>query len=361
MENVWDWSTFFLIILLLFISVFFLINYDKKNRVTTLILGLLPTFLLLSLRGESVGGDLVRYAENIRRISIVGLEPMDFFLEPLMNVVYVISGYCGGISFFIWFTTAITYLFVFFALKKLHNEGKKVTAIFLMFFACVCIRACSMVANGIALAISLFAYTYLFSKKINKKAYWILSVVAMAFHISAIINIPIYLLCMKKIRIKQSVILRVSFLLLCIFCCFLISKNLFYGIISSISDGEYARFMTQSSFGLGNTLVRVPLILITLYIYRYINIGEKKDLQMLIWLLLFDLVISQLKYFHQDFERFTMYSGLGILFAIPQIVKVFEKRYYKFVKIAYPVFIGIFVTMYIVRWKLCIMPYVTRW
>lgn len=366
----WDWKTYFIFIIVLLLSLPWLIRYErcKKNSgIHYLILALLPGFLLLAMRGRSVGIDLVRYERAIQYINNFDIKINELFSEPLMSLVYWISYKLGGLHAFIVITSGLEFIFVGIALNILHKSGKKVILLYYFYFGFVIIRSFSMVSNAIAIAISLCAYIYLpdCSESSNKK-YWFYSILAFLFHNSAVINIVVFFCCRStqqgSVRKKQKLI----FFRICILICFIIgiyilSKGVFNTLISSLANSEYERLQVENNFGIGNTLVRLPFLFLVIFSLPQIHRKIDYEIDSYVWLLVVDLIVAQMKYMNQDFERFTMYTGLTVVFLCPYLYGVYKNRWNGIIKLVAPCIVVIYITYYLYFWAIQssygIMPY----
>ena len=112
----WDWGTYFLFVFIITISIPFLRLYDssKKTKSFWLFMGLLPTYLVLVLRGKTVGIDLEAYNEHILDVPDISYSDLPFlFSEPISEMIYWLSYKLGGLRAFILLTSTIEYIFVF--------------------------------------------------------------------------------------------------------------------------------------------------------------------------------------------------------------------------------------------------------
>lgn len=336
MNNYWEWSSFFLYFLTFVLSLFIIntLNIKTKDRRKfskgtskfIISVSLLVILALIALRSKYTGTDLIRY-----EISYYNLKNIDYsvswFLsiiterEPLFALLNIIIGKLSNWNFqmFILVTSIIPFLFLYKTLNKYKEQNINVT-IALMFFICfVYIRSYSMVGQAIALAISLYAYTFL-EKKEDKK-YWLFSLLAIGLHYTAIINILIYFWSKDN---KLAFLKR--FLMIGAFCVTLIFGEIIFERIFSLLGSSYSSMSFSAEFGLGNTLVRLPLFLL-IFLNRKKLIKENPGIKPYLMIFYLDIIISQFKYFNVQFERLTMYTFLPMIFIIPVLYKVIKKRF----------------------------------
>lgn len=364
----WHWGTYFLFIGALLLSSIFLNKLRNCKTVfirRNLFLALLPTYLLLILRGSEVGKDLRQYDWNVTKYMNNAQLTISLMSEPFLELIYFVSSFCGGIRAFIFISATLEYLFIYLALYELRKREKRVDIIFLMFFGFVVIRSFSMVSNGIALACSLCAYVYLDgTDKESSKKFWIYTVIAIFFHISAIVNVLVYFCC-RPIKSKQNLRKEVLFKIMVFFAffcgCIMLSQGYFNAIIAGIADGQYAHFQAAGGFGLGNIIIRLPMIIVTLYTLPAIHNKCGKKVNVFVYLLILDVLVAQLKYLGQDFERFAMYTGMAVIFICSYIYKTYCNRNRGLVRIITPIALLMYITYYLYHWAVMngskLMPY----
>jgi hypothetical protein len=315
----WDWYSYNLFLSALLLGYFFLSYYDKekKNNNYWLILGLLPFYLLLALRGRSVGIDLERYELHVlyaRSLSSVSLT--QWLSEPLFTVIEWLSNKFGGIQAFIVITSTIECVFMFLAFKTLHKFGVETKNIYLFFIAYIFIRSFNIVRNGLAWTISLCAYVNLIGDaKDNKRQFWIYSIIAFLIHNSAIINIPIYFICwpLKTKATDKKLLIRITLLMAIAIAVFYFGRTLLIDRFFVLTEDRYdtSHFEIRNEFGLGNILYRLPFLLLILFAYPKLKKRFGNRFVPVVMLFIFDLVIVNLRYLATDFERLAYYTGLA--------------------------------------------------
>lgn len=366
----WDWNTYLYFLSALALSYPFLRKYDKcKNKKAIyLILGLLPTFCLLAFRDDSVGKDLIRYAVHVNNAIQVEISSLGFLQEPLFTIIEWISAKLGGMQAFLIITSALEYIFLGYGLKRLHEKGIKIVLVFYLFFGFVVIRSFSMVSNGVAISAAFCAYTYLLDyDSSEKRKYWLYTIIAVCFHRSAIIGVPLYFCCMpnlsENVRMRRRVnFIKVISLVAMLFLCFIIASGRINGLIMAIFSGEDSRLqVTSSGFGVGNIITRLPLLFLVWYAYKKINIQYGHSYDSFVYLVYFDLIVAQLKYMNQDFERFTMYTGLCVVFVIPVLYSLYRRSFRGAMQLVVAPAVIAYITHYLYYWAVIgeygIMPY----
>ena len=89
--SIWDWNTFSLFLFSVMIGIYSIRKYELSNMTIYLIIGLLPTFLLLSCRDVMVGKDLEQYAISVTYSETYVLEGF----EPFSRLIYWMSNQSG--------------------------------------------------------------------------------------------------------------------------------------------------------------------------------------------------------------------------------------------------------------------------
>lgn len=369
----WHWGTYFLFLFSVLVSYFCLKQYDickRREKIEWLLIGLLPTFLLMALRGEYVGQDLINYADNVENARYFLTGDASYALsEPFFNLIYWVAYILGGIKPFIVLTSFIQYFFLFVALRTFYRHKIDTRLIFILFFAVISIRSFSMVRNGVAIACSLCAYANLLGDlNISKRRkYWFYSFLALGFHNTALINIPIYWICSpisgEKKYSKISMFFRISLMLTFLFIAFSLEKLGLIDLFYTINEGKYASFEVESEVtGWGNLLVRLPLLFLIVVLFRLLRKEFGQNVFPFVLLVCFDIVVAQLKYLNQNFERFIMYTNIGEILVLGMMCIILSKRS-KGYRILF-LFVGLaYYTFFMYRWAVQseygIMPYET--
>lgn len=366
----WDWTTYFIFIIALLLSLPWLMRFDKHKEKYDrygLILAILPTFLLLAMRGESVGIDLIRYERAVEYTRNLNTISVNLFSEPLSNLIYWIANKLGGLRAFLIITSGVECSLLGIALSELHKKGKKITLLYFIFWGFVIIRSFSMVSNAIAICASLCAYVYLSDDSMQgRRKYWIYTLIAFLVHNSAIVNILVYFCCRpatnaNKKGKKGELIFRVFVITCFILGMYFLSEGTFNNFIATMVGGEYDRLQVESAFGIGNTFVRLPFIFLVIFSLQGIHKKSGTKVDAYVWLLIVDIIVAQMKYMNQDFERFTMYTGLSVAFLCPELYDVYKNKFKGIIKIITPCVVLIYITYYLYFWAIKsnygIMPY----
>lgn len=353
----WEWSSYFLYIGAMTLSYAILNIYDNHRRQRIdwlLILGIMPLWFLMAMRGRSVGYDLVQYDYNIDHSNDFSTINLLSLSEPFFGIIYRISYLLGGLRFFIILTSTLHFIFIYIASRNFHRCGIRIALLVTLFFGFVSIRSFNIVRNGVSLACYLAAISFLWNG--IKSKYWFYSILAIGFHNTAVICIPIYYIC-KPIKtynltiIKRTIFRRALLIIACVLILLLLAQSQIMNLLMTVNDGKYSMFEGREGLGIGNLIMRLPFIILIFILFKWLYYNYKLKFIPYFLLVIFDAGVAQVKYISQNFERFTMYTQLGeiiIWVLIFQALIKTKSRYYIFV--AY-IFSIIYATYYLYHWS----------
>lgn len=356
----WDWLSYSYYFIAMTLSFLLLNNYDnsKGDHSVKLALGILPIFLLMGLRGPEVGNDLIRYNDNIVLIDEKsdGIHLLTLS-EPIFTLIYKLSNICGGLHFFIIFTSFLQALFVFNTCKILHKNGFQVALIVLLFYGALSIRSFSMVRNGLAVAVSFCAYASLIERNNFKIKFWALTCLAIGIHNTALVNIAVYFICSpfeykSKQQIRKEILWRCLLLFGVTAILFVLAKSQIMDLLQTVNDGKYSSFQeTEKKSGLGNLLIRIPLLFLMLIHLKLLRSTYKNNFLPFLMLMFLDVSVAQMKYISQNFERFTMFSQIGEIVMIGLLMQALTKKYGSQFKIISYLIGIIYATYFLYYWS----------
>lgn len=314
----WDWLTYFIFGLSLVWTVIFLREYSHKpKKWSFVVLAFLPLFFLLAFRAETVGTDLPNYAIHVEDGGWFLNNYGEFPLEILSQLLFYLSHEWGGFHTFLFLSSLIEFMFLCFASYELNKRRVGIGMTLVVMVSFVVLRSVSMVRNGIALSVALCAVAQLLdNEKKSQWKYWMFSLLALGFHNSAILMLPVYFICRpmdaNNHRYKLSMTLRIMAMVVMFALLYYIGSSGFLDIFFRVTGETYneSHFEANQSWGIGNLAIRMPFLFLVVF-----SIPQMKkrlfNYMPLILMLIFDMLISQTKYISQDFERLTMYTGLS--------------------------------------------------
>lgn len=337
-------------------------QYDKfKGNEFYLVMALLPCFCLFAFRHYDVGVDNVRYAIHIENAKY-GIE--NYFLtskgyfrtEPLSKFISFISYYWGGIQCYFILTSLVQYVFIFLLLQKFHKNGLNVAIFFLIFFSVIELRTCTIIRNGLALSVAFYAYSFLFEKK--QKYFWFFSALAIGFHNSAIINIPIYFICSpipfqeNRWKIYQNIFIKIMALLSVALFIYAMKNGLLSSFITDLAHAKYAHYEMKDSWGLGNLITRLPFLLFFLFYLKDLKNRYGQNIAICFYFMIFDLILSMSRYVFSDLERLTQYSSFGELVLISIFYDFIRERVRFPFQFVYFLIVVAYYSWFMYRWAI---------
>lgn len=331
----WHLPSVLLYLFAFLLTGFFANKYDSKSQkenIIFLILALLPNYLLLAMRGEDMGTDLPRYFIHVDYTSYIGLTSLiQFTTEPFYTILYSLSNYFNDShGAFLWLSATLQYLLLFFSLREFRKNNFNITVILLMFTAVVVFRSYSMIRNGAAIAASLGAFAQLSNMdKQGKLKFWMFTLLGFGCHNATILNIPIYFMFSdyQEDKLKRNNIKAILILLGVLFVAFFVRDYLDL-FLMEFDEERYSGYLTEDNgFGLGNTIVRLPLLLITALLYRDLKNEYGVKAPVYLYFLLFDLVIAQLRYLSSNLERLTMATGMSEAIMLSLLLPILRRKY----------------------------------
>jgi hypothetical protein len=184
-------------------------NIDNYRRKLATVLALVPIFILMTLKGKSVGADTLDYYEYFKITRNLSLSKMfenrqeagyqilvkalnTVFTDP--QILFIITGlfFCISIGVFVYkFSKNQTVAVVFYITLGLFA--------FMM----------TGLRQGIAMCICLYSFSYIKEKKIFQ--FLLLIWLAYYFHTSALFFIPAYFIANMKVDIKNFLIFILIF------------------------------------------------------------------------------------------------------------------------------------------------------
>ena len=316
----WDWNTYFIFGFSLVWAVFFLSEYSRKpGKWSIIVISFLPLFFLFAFRAETVGTDLPHYAIHVEDGGWFLNDSGGFPLEILSQLLYFLSHKWGGFHTFLFLSSLIEFMFLCLAAYELNKRRVGLGMTIAVMVSMVVLRSVSMIRNGIAIASALCAVAQLLdNEKSSRWKYWFYSIIALGFHNSAILMVPIFFICRpmdpSSSKYKKGLTLRIIVMVVMFALLYYIGASGFLDLFFQITGETYneRHFEANNSWGLGNLIIRLPfLIFVILSIPNMKRCGF--NYMPLLMMLLFDVLVSQTKYVSQDFERLTMYTRLSVI------------------------------------------------
>lgn len=324
--------SFFFILLIVGISELHFNNGDNKyfikdslisKRGIVLIGSLVLTFIILSIIGGirvDVGVDYTTYRNLQIPMTLAGNYTI---VEPLSTVIILIGAKLGSYQYIF----AIFHcLIIYFSLKAIFDNSENISfSIFLLFTTGFFNSSMNLIRQSVAIAIFLYALKYIFDKKFIKYTFWI--IVAVMFHKTAIIYLPIYFLNKIKLSKKILVVLGISIVLLS-----LIIENLL-NFITTYFDiyrnywGAAERLTKNNSSGtywiLNIFVLFVMIILVEIYRYKYKEfINSKLAIYIYIQIIAISIMLFSVVTYVPNFDRLLVMFSYVQIISLPSFFKL---------------------------------------
>ncbi|QRN85474.1 EpsG family protein [Clostridia bacterium] len=219
-------------------------KYNIANKYIVNIIDFIPYLILIIITGFrfNVGNDYQGYARNF-------LYLMDYDIPRIETSFKIIANTARFFGFnqqFMFLTySAITYIFIYLGVRYFDKHGRYRHYVILFIVIFFLFNIFNTIRQMVAAAIFFYALKFIVEKKLYKYMFFIL--LAIFFHRSAIICIPLYFLL--KLRMK-TLFLGLAF-----------SPILLFSDLANKFIGLYIRFSGQSVYEvyLNNYNYRVPI------------------------------------------------------------------------------------------------------
>lgn len=270
-------------------------------------------------------------------------------VEPLYLLTeYVAANIFHNVHFALFVFSVLTNSFIYFAIKNLRNRLNVtlgwVTYCFLFYSATL-----NLMRQFIAIAIIF----YLFSDttKLNWKRTLFLSLIAMGFHISGLMEIFLYIIYkFLGVQIKQGALLKkigiVAFLLLPFLA------DIILGILANVGliSGKFLIYLdNKGGLALGNMIFRtIGLLSYILYLYKNRRARRNNWIKFVLYIGIIDILflvnnglfslrlgktfsVFEIAYFTIGMNVFKKKGGLRMVVSMVMVCLSFAYWYYQFV------------------------------
>lgn len=182
-------------------------QHNKKSLLVLIILGIIVS-ALIGLRSSDVGRDTVSYISYFSDSVVYGV--IDKFEFGFSYLLYFISNTINSVDFFFFIIALIItscYIIFFYKLYlKLFKPHRSSVGRYIIFFTILLFSSWyyTLTTNGIRQGVSIafiyLALYYLFYEQ-KKVKFIIISLLAISFHLSAIVILPIFLFYKTRFRL----------------------------------------------------------------------------------------------------------------------------------------------------------------
>lgn len=315
----------------------------KENRagwVICVVLAVLLVSVLAGARNVTVGTDGASYATgwvweaqylypNIWK-AIRGLGGGK---EPLyMGMLYLSVNYLGGLHGFFTASALLTYAFVMAALVCLRDHIALPygwAAYLFLFYG----NSLNQLRQALAMTVVLFAIVLLMQKKYVFSV--ILLVASVGIHNSAVLGIGIFFL---YLILKRWNTVFVKTMLIGSMAAAAVFYRQLFGLLGRLVPAiqRFTGYLDYGSvhFSLNPILIRLPFLLLTLWLYREFSAEDKAeksgftklDADFLLVMMAAELITAELRVISVDLYRISLYFGIFRCVLIGRTAKVLEQK-----------------------------------
>ena len=297
-------------------------SYKQADRRTLTVFFVLY-FLLLALRGSSVGNDYGTYYYWFKSAGSVewshvfqtNIEPGYFLLNKAVSV------FTDSFQWFLAVSSAVILLPILYVYRK-HVEDAPLT-ILLFINTDIFVMIFSGIRQGIAIGIGCLAFEFAREKKPIR--FLITVGTALLFHTSAFVLLLLYPACRFRLRKKSLYYIIPAYVILLIF-----NREIFSFLLGI--SGVY------TEYGMSQTGAFMSIILFSLFAVYSIVIPDERSLdetgKMLRNILLITLAIMTFAPIHMMVMRMAYYFVVFMPLCIPKIVKYRDESQEKITEIS---------------------------
>lgn len=350
-------STIFIYLIISFISsklisTNFTFFFGKKELkiIKIFLISLLP--ILLGMYRYNVGSDFQNYLLGYRQLCNVSF--VDYFSNfDLINgdpvglfLIAKVANFFNSSKLYFGILTALTIIPIICFLESDTIHINKGLALFFYLMGDF-LTGFNIIKQTISLALLMYSIKFIYKKQI--KYFYMFIVIAMLFHFTAIIFIPIYYIyTIENVsKIKKTLFLVIVFFLV-----------IFMDKIILISGGKLDDYLTET--GTKNLIFYLNLLWTIIFFFfyrRFLNLDKKNDL--LIYIYLVGTIFQAIGFFNIFIKRIAIYF-VGVDFLIiPQFENIVKKnkstKIIKYIIIIYKMII--FYVIYCLLGQSSVLPY----
>lgn len=313
-----DTLSLFLYFLVYTVSAAYIGKWGKTNLKVLAVIGFAPPIILAAFR-YSVGTDFWLYLAMFKRDAEQSFSEifLNFYSEGGFHSIAKISGMIGDERLYFGACGALTLIPIVLTYKNKGHDAELGLFTFI-FLLTAFTTSLNIMRQGIAIAFTFVASQYIFERKPIKFTIWI--VVAMLFHLSAIIFAPAYFLYAegKLINIKRGAILIVVIIAV------IYASSLIESLSTIESVGKYAVYSEADDRAKNRSLI-LSIFLLIIYLARAKKM-QKLDGTAYTYLILYiiSVIIETTGSFTPFIKRSGMYFGIYNIVLACQWIKTFD-------------------------------------
>lgn len=294
---------------------------------------------LAAVRDSTIGYDVALYGDSLlesaTRVSDLASYLRLYNTEKLYLVLtYIVANY--GNRYIYYFILQFLVVAPFYMALQRGESKKHAWLGMLLYYCWIFPLSLNILRQAIAISIVIWGYRYMHERKLIK--YTIVVIVAMGFHITAILGLSIYfihVLTVSKpfgetswIRKKLANYGKLAkfLIVLLILVGFIFSTSIISLITSSTGRFIFATSSNEGGWEWKNLLIMGSLVLILLPIASR---TREKEIHFLFFLICIGTIVYQLKFVEAQLYRISLYYTGHMILAIPIFIecsKVKERK-----------------------------------
>ncbi|MCD5113878.1 EpsG family protein [Enterococcus faecium] len=330
--------------------------YVKKNiSKMILVFSILIPSLFATFR--MVGTDTPVYYSKFNSLNGKSLSDIFFtegFKEAGNSLFIYIGNLVDSFNVYLFLYSFFTLFFIGLALKSLIREDLMGISFFL--YLCIFYPASlNTMRQSLAVAIVFFSYKFILSKSFFQFFLWV--VIAMQFHISSIVVLPVYWLINKEKKVNWSVFLSAFVIIIAAILNF---QQIFYWI-SLIFNNERYIYYADYTESMNNRLFFLNLVIFIFLIVVY-RITETKDNNTNYYfiLLLVGLTMGITGFISPFIKRISIFFDIVQILLIPKIAILASSKNNKYLMLFFVYLFGVtyFIVFYVWLGFSDIVPYI---
>ncbi|MBB1368465.1 EpsG family protein [Pseudoalteromonas sp. SR44-5] len=315
------------------VAILFLFANNKQQRKISLVI--IGCFLswLVGFRAPEVGIDTLAYYDLYEQVVSGSNEA---WLTVKLGWVFIytslFSDWLGADASFVTFIYAL--LTIFFIFKAVYYESDNISLSIAIFLSGLGLFAFmhNVMRQALATAIILYSVRFIYQRNLIK--FTLVTIVAMATHMSAIFFYPFYFLTAFRFPVTWLSMLWVASLP------FIIFKEMILKVLNVFSfliPGQYIGYLDSSTLmdkggvsGVGMVLLLKQLILVLLLIAYKRNLDSERK-RVIFLLALFSIIIGNYTLGLGILGRFNTYLSIFLILAIPLAIESLVKSQHRYV------------------------------
>lgn len=301
------------------------IKYKIKNDIYIYVFYSILLVLFAGLRGDNVDRDYLNYVNSyayIEYFTLANQEPLYFL------IVYFVRFFFDNVIFLFLIYALLSVILKIIVIKK-YAEDYAPFVLLLYFSSFFPLHEMTQIRAAVAIGVMLFSIQFIVGRKPVK--YFMSVLVAIMFHYSALLMIPLYFINTNKTN-KKRMLIMLLFSLLIPFA----SLNVVKYIIN-LNLGFYANNFTRYIYDMNNGLLEVnvynylSIFYLLFAVYLILNIEKIKIINIYSLFFVKLYVYSIVAYFALSGlgvgNRISEFYGVSIIFVIPYFMMQFKSNY----------------------------------